>query len=127
MLKFLIDECLSPELAGFARELEYDATHVNWVNLHRTRDDLIAIYAVSMDYVLVTNNGSDFKPIYRSLDVHPGLVIVLPSVRRVDQLAMFEIVIKRLVSERDIVNKLIEVDRDATITISDFPLLQDNI
>jgi predicted nuclease of predicted toxin-antitoxin system len=127
MLKFLIDECLSPKLAGLARELGYDATHVNWVNLHRTRDDLIAVYAVMMDYVLVTNNGSDYKPIYRSLDVHPGLVIILPSIRRVDQLALFEAVVGRLEGEPDVVNKLIEVDMHTNITITDFPPFQSNI
>lgn len=127
MLRFLIDECVSPLLAGLAREQGFDATHVNWVRLNRTRDQIISVFAVAEDYVLVTNNAVDYRPIYRALDVHPGLVIILPSVRRTEQLGLFAVVLDRLNRERDLVNKLVEIDRDERVTISDFPPFASNL
>jgi predicted nuclease of predicted toxin-antitoxin system len=127
MYKFLIDECLSPALAGLAHEAGHVASHVNFLKLNNTRDQVIAVYAVAEDYVFVTNNGADYKPIYKALDLHPGLVVILPNRRRVEQVAMFREVMRRLEDEPDTVNKLIEVDGEGRVSIRDFPPLSENL
>jgi predicted nuclease of predicted toxin-antitoxin system len=127
MFKFLIDECLSPSLASRAHSLGMDAIHVTWVNKKGYPDYALAPYAIGGDYVLVTNNGVDFKPIYRALDLHPGLIVIIPSVPKADQWRLFVCVVERLSEERDIVNKLVEIDIDSNITIENFPPLSLNL
>lgn len=121
MFKFLIDECLSPDLAALARASGHHAMHVNWVNLEGLRDQIVAVYAVADDYIMVTNNGMDFRPIYRALDVHPGLVVILPSVRKADQLRLFELVLASVAGKTDLINKLVEIDIHGMIQVSDLP------
>jgi predicted nuclease of predicted toxin-antitoxin system len=78
--KFLIDECLSPALAAHARERGFVAEHVNDVKRRRKKgrlsDRQVANYALERDLIVVTNNMVDFKEIYISKMVHPGLVFL---------------------------------------------------
>ena len=48
---FLIDECLTPNLAGLAKELGYHGEHVNEVALARSPDSLLAAFAVGREAV----------------------------------------------------------------------------
>jgi predicted nuclease of predicted toxin-antitoxin system len=121
MLKFIIDECLSPILAGYARQRGYEAHHVNWLGKSGHADHVLAVYAVGEDAIFVTNNGADFKPLYRALDVHPGLVILLPRAKRADQVRLFTAIIDFLDGAPDCITKLIVVDENAHITITDLP------
>lgn len=74
-MKFLIDECLSPELAKIARDQGFVAsTHVNWTGLQTSADWRIVKHAVEKDFILVTNNTTDFKRIVRREGIHAGLV-----------------------------------------------------
>lgn len=77
--RFLFDECLSPDLAQLAHSLGFEAFHVR--DLHRlgSSDPSLALLAIERNYVFVTNNRIDFTQIYRKLELHPGLVIILPS------------------------------------------------
>lgn len=127
MLKFLIDECLSPQLAGVAREQGCMAMHVNWYNRSGYPDHSHAAFALGEGSILVTNNGADYKPIYKAFDIHPGLVVILPVVLGPIQADLFELVVKRLLEYPDTINKLIEIDKLGEITISDFPPFRDNI
>lgn len=70
---FLIDECLTPSLAGLAKNWGYNAEHVTELALRRTPDDLLAAFAVGREALMVTNNARDFRRIYRSLPFHPDL------------------------------------------------------
>ena len=126
MLKFLIDECLSPLLAGRARRRGFDAFHVNWLEKGGYPDHALMPYSLAGDYVFVTNNGVDFRPLYNALELHPGLVIVLDARSRERQIAMFMAVLDALEKWPDTVNKLIEVDGNSNITISDFPAIRQN-
>ncbi len=60
-MKFLIDECLSPELAAIAREEGFHSMHVTWIGLQSKSDRAIVQHAVEDDWVLVTNNAADFR------------------------------------------------------------------
>lgn len=74
-MKFLIDECLSPELATLARERGYpESTHVNWLGMSSQKDWAVARRAVDDGFVLVTHNTVDFRPLYGREDMHVGLV-----------------------------------------------------
>jgi predicted nuclease of predicted toxin-antitoxin system len=127
MFNFLIDECVSPKLASKAKERGYNAYHVTWLQLEGYRDTALATYAVGNDAIIVTNNGVDFRPIYTSLDVHPGLVVIIPSCNQLKQIDLFERVLDRLEAERDVINKLIEVTLDGVVSVSGFPMFKDKI
>ena len=120
MHRFLIDECLSPELATEARARGYHALHVNWANMSGYRDEVVAVYAMGGDYVFVTNNGVDFRPIYRTLELHSGLVVILPSLKKPGQLMLFNQIIDFLENERDFINLLVEIDEKGVISVVDW-------
>lgn len=122
MLRFLIDECLSPELAGVAKERGHGALHVTWVNRAGYSDRSLMPYVLDGEYTLVTNNGADFRALYRSLAVHPGLIVILPSLRKAGQIAVFERFLDHVAERPDLINKLVTLDADGDMTMSDFPL-----
>ena len=65
----LIDECLTPDLAGVAKARGLVAMHVAWL---RAGDCEVAALAAERDYVVVTNDRRDFMRLYASLEVHNG-------------------------------------------------------
>ena len=121
MHRFLIDECCSPSLASVADKRGFEATHVAYLDRLGYPDQSHAIRATAENWIFVTNNGADTRPIYRSLDLHCGLVIILPSVRRSRQRERFAAVLDRLESMPDTVNQLIEVDANASVTVTAWP------
>jgi predicted nuclease of predicted toxin-antitoxin system len=127
MYKFLIDECLSPALAGAAQARGHLALHTNWLKLSGKKDRSIAAHAIADEWIVVTNNGVDYRSLYRAMDVHPGLIIILDSAKRNDQIRMFEAALDCLLNREEMINKLIEVTLDGVVTLSDFPPFQDNI
>lgn len=65
------------------------------------------------DFVLVTNNGRDFKALLGDKDaVHPGLVIVVTQVRPSAQVILLRAVLDHLGKRGDLVNRVVEVDVD---------------
>ncbi|MER8911541.1 DUF5615 family PIN-like protein, partial [Mesorhizobium sp. M0854] len=74
-MKFLIDECLSPELAKLAREPRFpESSHVRWLGLVGAKDHMVTRRAVDDGCVLVTHNTTDFRGLYRREELHDGLV-----------------------------------------------------
>ena len=57
------------------------------MNLRRThtRETAAAKSAAEGDFVVVTNNASDFRRLYATQPLHSGFVIIIPSVNRVGQ------------------------------------------
>jgi predicted nuclease of predicted toxin-antitoxin system len=128
-VKFLIDECLTVELAREAERAGYEAYHVAHLGKASWKDWTIRDYAVKRDFILVTNNASDFRRLYATSDVHPGLVILVPNVVQEKQVLLFSQAIKRLVRCGDTINKVLEVDMtegDITLRIYDFPAAKRN-
>ena len=73
----------------------------------------------------MTNNASDFRRLYGFLDLHPGLVIVVPNVVQERQILLFRAAMRRLAECGDTVNKVLEVDikgADKRSTSTSFPL-----
>ena len=102
---FLIDECLSQELAGLAQEHGYFALAANRMWRLRKRDDYrVARYALDRDLILVTNDQYDFERIYERFEVHPGIVFITAGRSKLRELryqqAMFEIALDAI-EERD--------------------------
>lgn len=74
-MKFLIDECLSPELVRLAHSRDHTlSTHVTWLGLTSAKDWTITRRAVDEGFVLVTNNTAHFLALYRREALHGGLV-----------------------------------------------------
>lgn len=74
-MKFLIDECLSPELVAIARRRGFhESAHVMWLGMTSKKDWTIVRRAVLDDFVLVTNNSVDFRALYEREELHAGLV-----------------------------------------------------
>lgn len=119
---FLIDECLSPDLVALANARNQHATHVVFRGMQGTQDPDLMPLIREGGFVLVTNNGKDFLPLFTKEDVHPGLVIIIPgSIDREKQLEFFGRVLDVVEPMPDIVNKVVEVFSDGTVEVRDWP------
>ncbi|MDB6102334.1 MAG: hypothetical protein JWO52_2333 [Gammaproteobacteria bacterium] len=72
---FLIDECLTVQLVADATDHGYEAHHIAHLDMAGQRDWHIARHAQENDFVFVTNNAADFRALYATQELHPGLVI----------------------------------------------------
>ncbi len=113
----LIDACLSPALASVAQARGLTAMHAAWVNMERAEDWEVAALAAERDYVVVTNNRRDFLRLYARLEVHNGLVIIVPAVLRAEQCRLFEIALDLAEQQGSLVNLVIEVHTDGTAEV----------
>jgi predicted nuclease of predicted toxin-antitoxin system len=130
-LAFLVDENLTPVLAEMAQERGYHAMHATWVRLRGRRDHQVASYAVNNNMILVTNDMSDFRRIYRRRKLHPGIVFlaVMDSgiMDRDAQTFMFEAALEN-VEEDEPINEAVQAqldeneDGDWVVTVSRYPL-----
>jgi predicted nuclease of predicted toxin-antitoxin system len=127
-VKFLIDECLSPELVRLAHERAHgESTYVTWLGLRSRKDWTIVRRAVDDGYVLVTNNATDFTPLLSRESVHAGLVClnVAPGLMSLNvQKRLFALALDRL-GDVEPINELLEVtlqkDRSVRIERYDLP------
>lgn len=112
-MRFLIDECLSIDLVSVAGQAGHAAQHVARVGKAGWKDWNVRRYASDGDYVLVTNNASDFRRLYAMQSLHAGLVIIIPSVGRLDQQRLFRGAFDELARlGEEPVNRVLEVDID---------------
>jgi len=124
-VRFLIDECLSPALVDAARQASFEAYHLVHIGGVSWADWRIAAYAVDRDAVLVTNNRTGFQALYERQVVHPGLVVIVPSVTREQQLRLFRVALDRLTDLSELINKVLEVHLETTgvrLELYDFPV-----
>ncbi len=120
--RFLIDENLLPLLAGPARGFE--AMHVNHLGLRTEADwDLLRVVA-AQDWVLVTNNAIEFRGRYREIELHPGVVFLLPAVRREAQIKLFEAALDHVRDHLDLMNTALDVafDEEGTPSVTVYGL-----
>jgi hypothetical protein len=81
-------------------------------------------YAREGDFILVTNNASDFRRLYVAQPLHAGLVILIPVVSRILQQKLFRAALDELANIGEPVNRVVEVDLagdDVTLTLYDMP------
>ena len=121
-MRLLIDECLSPRLARLAHERGFEATHVTHLGLQSQPDFALMMTILGDDWTLVTNNRADFLRLYQPIDVHAGLLIILPSVERAEQAQLLALALDAIAaSGTDMVNQLVEVDASGRVTFSQWP------
>ncbi len=123
-MRFLIDECLSIDLVTVAQKTGYSAYHVAHVGKAGWKDWNVARHASAGDFVLVTNNASDFRRLYAAQPLHAGLVIIIPNVGRAIQQQLFFGALEQLAAHGEPINQVLEVDidgEDVTFTFYDHP------
>ena len=115
-MKFLVDECLSPELTRLARARGYgDSTHVVWLGLSGSRDWELKDVILADDWTFVTKNSVDFrgpnespgsKGQYADVAIHAGLICLNgpPGMDLDMQLELFERALDLLQADDDLVN-----------------------
>jgi predicted nuclease of predicted toxin-antitoxin system len=101
---FLIDECLSGELADLARERGHHALAANRMSSLRRRSDYgVATYAIDRDLILVTNDMFDLEAIYEEFEIHPGIVFITAGRSKLRtlpyQLKMFDLALDEVEQE----------------------------
>jgi predicted nuclease of predicted toxin-antitoxin system len=119
-VRFLIDECLSIDLVRVAGQAGHEARHVAHVGKAGWKDWNVARYASDGDFVLVTNNASDFRRLYATQPIHAGLVIIVPNVRRLEQQRLFRGALGALAGSGEPVNRVLEVGIDGDDVTFDF-------
>lgn len=123
-MRFLIDECLSVDLVSVAARAGFDASHVARIGKAGWKDWNVARHAGEGDFVLVTNNASDFRRIYAKQALHAGLVVIIPNVNRAGQQRLFQETLAELATLGNLINRVMEVDIDrdeVTFTVYDLP------
>lgn len=123
-MRFLIDECLSIDLVSVAGQAGYDAQHVAHVGKAGWKDWNVVGYAREGDFILVTNNASDFRRLYAEEPLHAGLVILIPAVGRALQKKLFRAALDELADIGEPINRVLEVDligEDVTLSLYDLP------
>jgi predicted nuclease of predicted toxin-antitoxin system len=121
--RFLVDENLSIRLPEVAHARGYEATHINHYGLRRSKDwDIVA----EEDWVLITNNAFEFRGRYQRLEVHPGVVFLIPNVPRIQQIELFSAALDTIAGFPDVVNTAIDVAYEAGhIRVSRYALPDD--
>lgn len=107
-MRFLIDECLHQSLVGVAHGAGFEATHVNHLGLAGKPDWELAERIVGDEFTLVTNNRFDFIRLFGKMELHAGLVVIVPNAVPDVQKRLFRAAL-RFVNRKDLVNAVIEV------------------
>ena len=123
-MRFLIDECLSVDLVAVAGQSGHEAQHVAHIGRAGWKDCNVVRYASEGDFILVTNNASDFRQLYAAQPLHAGLVILIPAVNRELQRRLFKAALDELAAIGEPVNRVLEIDLDGeevTLTLYYLP------
>lgn len=120
-MKFLIDECLSPVLAEAAHNAGFDAYHVAHRGWGSLKDPQLYRVIISEELILVTNNRDDFLHLVGGQELHPGLIVIIENARRERQLEFFQAALEVLSEMTDMINKVMEVSGDGSVTVYDLP------
>lgn len=112
----MIDECLSPTLTEIGLDEGFECTHVTWRGRRGAKDWQHVQDAVNGDWVLVTNDTTDFVTLVGREEIHPGLVCLKFAEgnhnSRESQRRLFRHALEHL-ADRDPVNEVLEITLDA--------------
>jgi predicted nuclease of predicted toxin-antitoxin system len=124
LLKFLIDECLSPKLVDLASSRGFvESSHVVWIRKAGLKDWELKKILVEADWTFVTNNSADFRGPsdqpgktgqYANVFLHAGLICLNSDARmnQAIQVDLFAYALDQLGSQSQLVNEVLEVDLD---------------
>jgi predicted nuclease of predicted toxin-antitoxin system len=119
--RFLIDECLSPDLVQLAIDAGFECTCIRDRGLLGAQDRKILEFLLEEDFTLVTTNVADFLALFGAEKLHAGLVCLSFSTHHSNleaQREFFQIALEAL--GEDLVNQVLEVAEDAVghVTVS---------
>lgn len=120
-MKFLVDECLSPVLVDEAHAAGFEAYHVAHRGWSSLKDPQLYRRILEADLILVTNNRDDFLHLIGREERNPGLIVILENVRRGEQVELFRAALEALTGMTDMINKVMEVARDGSLTVYELP------
>lgn len=107
-MRFLIDECLHESLVGVAHRRGFEATHVNHIGLCGKPDWGLTERIIEDEFTFVTNNRVDFIRLFGKMELHGGLIVIVPNVVPAVQRALFEAAILYL-DGKELINSVVEV------------------
>ncbi|MBS1830837.1 MAG: DUF5615 family PIN-like protein [Acidobacteria bacterium] len=107
-MRFLIDECLHESLCGVAHAAGFEASPVNHLGLSGRKDWELAQRVIGDELTFVTNNRVDFVRLFNQMELHAGLIVIVPNVVPARQRALFDASIQYLGS-RELMNAVVEV------------------
>jgi predicted nuclease of predicted toxin-antitoxin system len=110
---------LSIDLVSVAGQAGHEAQHIAHVGKAGWKDWNVVRHAAEGDFVLVTNNASDFRRLYGMQPLHAGLLIIIPNVNRAVQ-QLFRGALDELSRFGDPINRVLEVDIDGESVTFDF-------
>jgi predicted nuclease of predicted toxin-antitoxin system len=113
-MKFLVDECLHESLTSIAHDAGFEAMHVNHLGLSGQADWKLAERIIKEDFTFVTNNRVDFLRLFGKIDLHPGLIVLVPNVVPAIQRALFQAALQHSAG-RHLINTVIEVSLEGKI------------
>lgn len=100
----------------------FEAMPVVHLGLAGASDRLLTTQIIGGDFTFVTNNARDFLRLYRGVEVHAGLLVILPSVRKDDQRRLFGAALDAIIAAgADLTGELVEVARDGTVRFVRYP------
>ncbi|MGJ3265664.1 MAG: DUF5615 family PIN-like protein [Salinarimonas sp.] len=125
-MRFLIDECLSPSFVRRRVDAGHDAVHPLHIGRLGDPDHLVLRSAIESDRILVTENERAFRRLLRSVELHPGLIIV-PNVSRDEGWRLLLLALTALLERDDarpedgMVSRILIVTRDGRATFEGLP------
>jgi len=122
--RFLIDECLSPDLVQLGIDAGFECTCIRDRGLLGAQDRRIMEFLLEEDFTLVTTNVADFLALFGTEELHAGLVCLSFSTRHSNleaQRELFQVALEALGGD-DMVNQVLEVSENAEgeITVSTY-------
>jgi len=120
-MKFLVDECLSPELTKLAHARGHgESSHVVWLGRAGLKDWELRPFILQDDWTFVTKNSVDFrgpadnpgsKGQYTDVALHAGLICLNgpPGMDLDMQLELFEQALDELEPDPDLINQVLEI------------------
>lgn len=120
-MKFLIDECLSPELTKRAHARGFgESSHVVWIGRGGSKDWDLKSVILGGDWTFVTKNSVDFrgpseapgnKGQYADVAIHAGLICLNgpPGMDLDMQIELFDQAMDELDTDSDLVNQVLEI------------------
>jgi predicted nuclease of predicted toxin-antitoxin system len=118
-VRFLIDECLHLSLVEVLAGAGHVAEHVVYRGMQGWQDHSLMKVVMADEAIFVTNNAADFLALHGREELHPGLVILLPTVTPARQRDLMRAVVAHFGVRYDLINRVIEVSVSADGVVID--------
>ena len=120
-MRILIDECLTVRLVDVAQQAGFEAYHVAHRGWNALKDPALFAQIQDESFTFVTNNRDDFITLVPAGRFTRGLIVILPNVRRDEQIALFTQALALASSLPSMVNRVIEIDRNGSAQLYELP------